>query len=152
MQSSRGSVRNPIYWNVGDIAAARELADAREFSDQQAARATTLEDRLARMTTLAEGLATLQPAPTTTTGALRPRPMEVASLGAFMGVSSDIKCFQNAAINDEQHRLRYCFSFLKGDAYTTIGAKPAWTSRARRTSPRSLRVFGNSREQDTAAS
>ena len=89
------------------------------------ARANAAENRLATMTTLAERLAALEnPAP-----APRQKPMEVATPAAFSGAQPDLKRFKTqlslvlvdeGRFQDEQHRLRYCFSLLKGDAYTTM--------------------------------
>ena len=116
---SRGS------WGLDDLVAIQDHAEVREFGDQQIAQANADENHLATMTILAEHLAALEnPAP-----APRQKPMEVATPAAFSGTQSDLKCFKTQLslvladeerFQDEQHRLRYCFSLLKGDAYTTM--------------------------------
>lgn len=89
------------------------------------ARANAAENRLATMTTLAERLVTLGHP----TAASRSKPIEVRTPEEFTGSQSDLKRFENqlslvladeARFPDEQHKLCYCFSLLKGDAYATM--------------------------------
>ena len=125
------------------------------------ARANAAENRLATMTTLAERLAALEnPTPTPCQ-----KPMEVATPAAFSGTQPDLKRFKSqlslaftdeGRFQDEQHRLRYCFSLLKGNAYTTMepldspdGVNLADTAAFL---AKITRIFGDSDEQGSASS
>src|SRR6266699_3595100 len=57
------------------------------------------------------------------------KPKEVKDPDPFQGGQADLKRFKNQLslvladghhFDNNQHRLRYCFSLLKGDAYTTM--------------------------------
>ena len=132
----------------------------REFGDQQMARANAAKNRLATMTTLAERLAALEnPAPAT-----RQMPMEVATPATFSGAPPDLKRFKTqlslvladeGRFQNEQHRLRYCFSLLKGDAYTTMEplVSPDGVNLADTAAflAEITRIFGDSDEQGSAS-
>ena len=150
------------FRNLGswDLVAIQDLAEEREFGDQQMARANATENRLATMTTFAERLAALEnPAP-----ASRQKPMEVATPAAFSGSQPDLKRFKTqlslvladeGRFQDEQHRLRYCFSLLKGDAYTTMEplVSPDGVNLADTAAflTEITRIFGDSDEQGSAS-
>ena len=112
-------------WGFDDHVAIHDHAEVPELGEQQMAGANAAENRLATMTTLAECLTALQnPAPTS-----RQKPMEVATPAAFSAAQPDLKRFKiqlslvladEGHFQDEPHRLRYCFSLQKGDAFTTM--------------------------------
>ena len=110
------------YRSPHDFALVRDLEAVEESRDEQAARANAAENRLAVMTRLADRLATLETAATTLPlnrrGAVKAREPE-----EYTGVQPDLKRFKTrlsfvladeGRFHDEQHRLRYCFSLLKG--------------------------------------
>ena len=112
------------------------------------------------MTRLADRLASLE-----TPRALPAfKPKEVKDPEPFTGIQTDLKRFKNqlalvladvGRFTDTQHQLRYCFSLLKGDAYTTMEPYVSPSGVAFPDIEAFLkeitRIFGDSDEKATAA-
>lgn len=142
---------------------AREIDNLQEQLDVQTARANRLTTDLATMTTLANRLAILEgPAPPP--GQPRAKPMEVKAPDAYEGSRADLKRFKNQLslvladadrFTNEQHRLRYSFSLLKGEAYTVMEpfVTPAGVNFDNTAAflTELTRIFGDSDEKATAA-
>jgi hypothetical protein len=119
-------------WPSGSLVPATEYDELMDERDVQAERANRLADQLNTMTNLANRLATLenpvQVAPAAPAGP-RAKPMEVKAPDSYEGSRADLKRFKNQLslvladvdrFTGEQHRLRYAFSLLKGEAYTVM--------------------------------
>src|SRR6266705_2611752 len=102
-------------WKIPELVPAQQLYD-------ETTRATALETQVESLTLMGTRLATLETPP-------RAKPKEVKDPDPFHGGQADLKRFKNQLslvladgqrFENDQHCLRYCFSLLKGDAYTTM--------------------------------
>jgi hypothetical protein len=153
-------------WPVASFIPADEhetlQAELQDELDEQTARANRLTIDLQTMTTLANRLATLEnPQPPGPAGR---KPKEVGDPDKYDGSRAELKKFKNQLalvladgdrFTNEQHRLRYAFSLLKGEAYTVL--EPFVTAEGVNFADTAAfleeltRVFGDTDEKATAA-
>ena len=144
---------NVHCWEIHELVPSTDLAS-------ETLRANKLQNSLDTMTPLADRLASLE-APRVLPSF---KPKEVKDPEPFTGIQTDLKRFNNQLAHvladverftDIQHQLRYCFSLLKGDAYTIMEFYVSPSGVAFPNIEAFLkeitRIFGDSDEKATAA-